>query len=48
MTWSTCSWATSKAHMCALETPGTYAPAPRSPASRSGTSYCRCGIWSRH
>jgi hypothetical protein len=30
---------TSRAHMCTLGTPGICAHAPRSPASRSGTSY---------
>jgi hypothetical protein len=38
-TWAAPSWGTSRAHMCALGTPGTCARAPRSPASRSGTSY---------
>jgi hypothetical protein len=37
--WSAPSWGTSRARTCALGTPETYARAPRSPASRSGTSY---------
>jgi hypothetical protein len=37
--WSARLWATSRAHTCSLGTPGIYAPAPRGPASRSGTSY---------
>jgi hypothetical protein len=37
--WSARSWATSRAHMCALGIPGICAPAPRGPASRSGISY---------
>jgi hypothetical protein len=32
-------WGTSRARTCALETPRICAHAPRSPASRSGTSY---------
>jgi hypothetical protein len=39
MIWSARSWATSRARACALGIPETCAPAPRSPASRSGTSY---------
>jgi hypothetical protein len=39
MIWSAPSWGTSRARTCALETPGICAHAPRSPASRSGTSY---------
>jgi hypothetical protein len=39
MIWSAPSWGTSRARTCALETLGTYAHAPRSPASRFGTSY---------
>jgi hypothetical protein len=39
MIWSARSWATSRARTCALEIPGTCAPAPRSPANRCGTSY---------
>jgi hypothetical protein len=39
MIWPAHSWATSRACTCALGTPGTCAPAPRSPESRSGTSY---------
>jgi hypothetical protein len=39
MIWSARSLATSRARMCALGTLGTFAPAPRGPASRSGTSY---------
>jgi hypothetical protein len=36
--WSAPSWETFRARTCALETPGIYAHAPRSSASRSGTS----------
>jgi hypothetical protein len=39
MIWSAPSWGTSRARTCALDTPGICARAPRSPASRSGTSY---------
>jgi hypothetical protein len=39
MIWSAPSWGTSRARTCALVTPGTCAHAPRSPASRFGTSY---------
>jgi hypothetical protein len=38
-TWSAPSWGTSRAHTWALGTPGICAHAPRSLASRSGTSY---------
>jgi hypothetical protein len=39
MMWCARSWETSKAHTCALGTPGTCGRAPRSPASLSRTSY---------
>jgi hypothetical protein len=39
MIWSAPSWGTSRACMCALEIPGICTHAPRSPASRFGTSY---------
>jgi hypothetical protein len=39
MTWFARSWGTSKARACAPGNLGTCGRAPRSPASRSGTSY---------
>jgi hypothetical protein len=39
MTWSAPSWGTSRARTYALGTPGICTHAPKSPASRSGTSY---------
>jgi hypothetical protein len=39
MIWSARSWATSRARTFTLGIPGTCAPAPRSPANRSETSY---------